>query len=90
MFVAGKIEETYLMRTDKKREECKLPCLRNSHSSLFTSFFSMALEKIYWFPSFVLITLDGELVLLHIEADGFSSFPLAFLFVGIDLTESSV
>ena len=28
MFVAVKIEETYLMRTDKKREECKLPCLR--------------------------------------------------------------
>ncbi len=38
MFVAGKIDETYLMRTDKKREECKLSCLRDLHSSLFLSF----------------------------------------------------
>ena len=90
MFVAGKIEETYLMRTDKKREGCKLPCLRNLHPSLFILVFSMALEKIYWIPSFVLIILDGEFVLPYIEAKGFGSFPLAFLFVGIDLTESSV
>ena len=43
MFVARKIEETYLMRTDKKREECKLPQVRqftffSLHFCLFNGF----------------------------------------------------